>query len=157
MSDPWAAATILVRKSHRDSTQGKETDLASTSRSVENEEGVLRVDNLGRAVRWDLEVLLVPPFIAAFGPLDLAARSLEDEDVLDERAFGESSIDDRLGCDRLTATLAFVGGDDYAGFCVLNAIAQGLGRETGEDDRVDGTESSASEEGDGCLRYPASI
>jgi len=48
----------------------------------------------------------VPPGVAALGPGNLAAGSLEDEDVLDERALLERRVDDGLRRDRLAATLA---------------------------------------------------
>jgi hypothetical protein len=61
--------------------------------------------------------------------------------VLDQRALLERVVDDRLCRDRLAAALALIGGDDDAGAAVLDTVPQGLGREAGEDDRVDGADA----------------
>lgn len=54
----------------------------------------------------------MPPGVSTLGPVDLSSSSLENEDVLDERALLESGVDDALGSDALSSssTLA-VGGD----------------------------------------------
>lgn len=96
----------------------------------------------------------MPPDITALGPLNFATGTLQDETVLDERALGQSCIDNRLGRDRLAATLALVGSDDDTRFGVLYAIAERLCRETSENDRVDGTETCASQESNGSFRDP---
>lgn len=91
--------------------------------------------------------------VTTFNPLDVATSALEDENVLDERAVGESSVDDRLGRDRLSSTLALVGGDDDAGLGVNDTVTERIGGESGKDDRVDGSETGASEERDRGFRH----
>lgn len=59
----------------------------------------------------------------------------------------ESCVHDGLRCDRLSSTLAFIGSEEYLALAVKHAITKGLGRETCEDDGVDGTDTSAGEEG----------
>ena len=130
------------------------THLSGGSRSVEDEQGVLGADDLGRAVGLHLLLLLVPPLVPTLSPLDVPSGPLEDEAVLDEGALGEGSVDDRLGRDGLASTLAFVGRDDNARLGVLDTVAEGLGGESSKDDRVDGSETSAGEEGDGSLGNP---
>lgn len=133
------------------------THLSSGSRGVEDEEGVFGANDLRRAVRLDLLVLLVPPLVPSLDPLDVSSSPLEDEAVLNERALGEGGVDDRLGRDGLASTLALIGGDDDARLGVLDSVAEGLGGESSEDDRVDGSETGASKEGDGSLGDPANM
>lgn len=96
----------------------------------------------------------MPPLVAALGPLDISSSTLENEDMLHERALGQGGVDDRLGSDRLAAALAFVGGDDNARLGILNTITERLGRESSEDNRVNSSETSAGEESDGSLGDP---
>lgn len=57
-------------------------------------------------------------------------------------------IDNLLGADNLAAALALISGQDYLAAGIENAIAQGIGRKAGEDDRVNGTDTGTGEEGD---------
>jgi hypothetical protein len=124
---------------------------SGTSRSVENEEGVFGANDLRSTVGLNLLALLMPPLVTSGSPVDFTSSPLEDETVLDERALSESSVDDGLGSDGFTSTLSFVGSDDDTGFGVLNSVSKGLCGETSENYRVDSSETSASEEGDGSL------
>jgi hypothetical protein len=76
----------------------------------------------------------MPPQIPPFGPGDLAASALEDKDVLDVCALLDRSVDNHLGGNSLTTTLSLVGRDNNAGLAVVDAIAEGLGREAGKYD-----------------------
>lgn len=89
----------------------------------------------------------MPPLVTALSEGDLAAGALEDDNVLDQRAVLESGVDDLLCGDGLAATLALIGRDDDAGLAVLYTVAERLGREAGEDNCVDGTNTRAGEEG----------
>jgi len=66
--------------------------------------------------------------------------------VLDERALGESSIDDSFVGDRSSTTPTLIGCDDDAGLAILDAIAEGRSREASENNRVDCANTSTSEE-----------
>lgn len=92
--------------------------------------------------------LLVPPDVAAGGHGDVGAGAAVDEAVGDAGALLEGLVDDLLGADELAAALALVAGDDDLAAGVVDAVAQGVGGEAGEDDGVDGAEAGAGEEGD---------
>lgn len=121
--------------------------LAGGARGVEKEERVLGVDGLRRVVGGPLLGLLVPPKVAALSERHLSAGALEDKAVGDVGALLERVVDNLLGANGLSTTLALVGGDDDLGLCVDNAVTQRVGAETSEDDRVDGANTRASEEG----------
>ena len=89
----------------------------------------------------------MPPAVAAFDPRDGVACAFEDEDVLDVGAGLEGCVDDGLCGDGLAAAATLVGGEDDAAAAVLDAVAEGLGGEAGEDDGVDGADAGAGEEG----------
>lgn len=149
--------------------------LSGRPTGVEDEERILGAHDLDRADGRDLGALLVPPRISTLGPGDLAARSLEDENVLDQGALLERGVDDGLGRDRLSSSLALaaksqgepssqhgrrwsrdgggyaLGSDDDLALAVDASVPERLGREPGEDDRVDGTDPRASQEGSRCL------
>lgn len=61
---------------------------------VKDEQGVLRVHWLAWAEGWHLGALFVPPLVPALGHWDILACSSEDQDVVDQRALLESSVDD---------------------------------------------------------------
>jgi hypothetical protein len=122
--------------------------LAGGARRVEEEQGVLRVDGLGGDVGGPLVHLLVPPKVAAGGPGDVGAGALVDEHVADVGALLEGVVDNLLCADELAAALALVGGDDDLAAGVDDAVAQRVGREAGKDDRVDGSDARAGQEGD---------
>ena len=54
------------------------------STDVEDEEGVLRVKQSGRAVVGNLGCLLVPPVITALDKVDRVTSPLQNENVLNE-------------------------------------------------------------------------
>lgn len=93
----------------------------------------------------------MPPEITALGPRNLGASPLVDQYLLDERAVLESGINDCLGCDGLASTAAFITGDDDSALAVVDTVAERFSGEAGEDDGVDSTDTSASEESGGSL------
>lgn len=93
----------------------------------------------------------MPPEITPLGPRNLRASPLVDQYLLDERAVLESGIDDGLGCDGLASTATFVAGDDDSALAVVDTVPESFSGEAGEDDGVDSTDTSASEESGGGL------
>ena len=66
--------------------------------------------------------------------------------MLDAWALFDGRVRDDLGRDRLATTAALVRDDEHARLAVVYAAVQRLGRESGEDSRVDGTDVRASKE-----------
>ena len=58
---------------------------------------------------------------------------------------------DALGRDGLAAALALVGREHDARVAVDDTVAERIGTEAGEDDRVDGADTRAGQEGDSGL------
>ena len=76
---------------------------------------------------------VVPPEIAAFGPLDGLTVALDDDDVGDGVPFlHQGLIDCRLEEAGLSAPVGTVSGDDQLGLGVVDAAAQGVSREAAE-------------------------
>jgi hypothetical protein len=177
-TDRTSAQVRRMTSSQKGRTHGGVDDslgLSGRPTGVEDEERILGAHDLDGADGRDLGALLVPPRISTLGPSDLAARSLEDEDVLDQGALLERGVDDGLGRDRLSSSLALtarsqqepsgqhdrrwsrdggeyaLGSDDDLALAVDASVPERLGREPGEDDRVDGTDPRASQEGSRCL------
>lgn len=117
-----------------------------TATHVKDEETILRRQESRRAVVGDLSGLLVPPAVPALDPANLISGVLEHQDVLDNRAVLHRIVRERLDRDALATAAALVSGDDDAGLAVVDAVAQGLGREAGEDDGVDRADARAREE-----------
>lgn len=141
---------VLDRESSSEQVTSSGVDdslgLSSASRGVKDEQGILSAHDLDGADRRDLSGLLVPPSVSTLSPVDLSSSSLENEDVLDERALLESGVDDALGSDALSSSSTLIGGDHDSTLAILGSIPQGLSRESSEDDRVDGSDPSTSEE-----------
>ena len=125
--------------------------LAGGTGGVEEEQGVLRVDSNRRQVVGVLLNLLVPPEITARGHGDLGTGALVDKHALDVGALLKRIVDNLLGANELAATLALVRGDEGLAAGVQAAVAQRVGRETGENNGVDGANSGAGKEGDKSL------
>ena len=125
--------------------------LTSRAGSVQKEERVLSIHCLGGNVARPLVDLLMPPDITPLLHGDVSASALEDKTLSHIRALLESIVDDLLGANELTTTLAFVGGDDDSGVGVEDTVAQRISRETSEDDGVDSTNTCAGEDGNECL------
>lgn len=89
----------------------------------------------------------MPPLVPALCPLDLVSCPLQHKDLLNQRALREGSVHDSLGCDALPSSPSLVASDENTGFAVLYTVTKRLGGETGEDDRVDGTDTCTCKEG----------
>ena len=114
---------------------------------VKDEERGLRSHHFRWAIAGHLRGLLVPPLVPALDPGDGLAGSLENEDMLDEGTLFERGVHDSLCSDSLTAPAALVSRDHDATLAVLDTVAEGFGREAGEDDRVHCADAGAGEEG----------
>jgi hypothetical protein len=125
--------------------------LSGGSGSVEKEERVLGGHELGGDVSGVLGGLLVPPDIASLDHWDLSTCAAEDNDVADVRAGLKSLVNDSLGSNNLSSTLSLIGGDDNSGVGIEDTVTERLGRETGEDDGVDGTDTDNGQQCDECL------
>ena len=66
--------------------------------------------------------------------------------MLDAWALFDGCVCDDLGRTHLATTAALVRNDEHARLAVIHAAAQRLGRESGEDSRVDSTDARASKE-----------
>jgi hypothetical protein len=117
------------------------------TRRVEEEKRVLRIKDLGRADGALFLDFLMPPEITAFGPGDLGAGTTENDAIADLGTFLERIVDDLLGADRFSASTTFVGGQDNAGICIVDSVAERFRGETGKDDRMESTETNNCEEG----------
>lgn len=113
---------------------------------VEDEQGVFRVHDFRRTIRRNLGRLLVPPLVPAFGHRYLVSSTLEHQNVFDFGALLQRSINNGLGRDCLSTSLALIGRDDDSAATVIGTVPQGFGGETGKDGRVDSTDSSTSKE-----------
>lgn len=125
--------------------------LTSGARGVEEEQRILRVHGLWGNVGGPLLDLLVPPHISTRGPWDIGSGALVNQAASDTRALLECVIHNLLGRDNLSSTLALVAGDDNLGLGVVDTVAERVGRETGKNDRVYGTDTRAGKECDNCL------
>lgn len=89
----------------------------------------------------------MPPFVSALGPGDVATRTLKYENMFYKGTFLEGSIDDRFSGDSLSAATTLVGSDNHPTVAIQNPIAERLGTETSEDDRVNGAYPGDREKG----------
>ena len=115
------------------------------TRSVEDEQRVLRVHRLGRAVRGDHLYRLVQPDVAALAPLNVAPGVLDDDDGLDAVRLVERDVDVGLERHLAAAAQALVRGDDDFRLGVGDAPGESVGREAAEHHRVDGADARAGE------------
>lgn len=120
--------------------------LSGRTRCVKQEEGVLRVHGLGGNVAGPLLNLLVPPQITAGNHVDVSASAAVDENVANIGALLQGIVDNLLGANELAASLALVGSDDESGLCIKDTVAESVGRETGEDDGVDGADTDTGQD-----------
>jgi hypothetical protein len=129
--------------------------LAGRARRVQDVEGVLGVDRLGLDdLVLRLVHRLVPPDVAARphrDPLQIH-DAVDDQHVLDRRAPFERLVGVVLEWHDAAAAPAAVGGDDHLRLAVEDPVAQRLGAEPAEDDRVRRSDPGAGEHRDRQLR-----
>ncbi len=127
--------------------------LPGRPRRVEDVEHVLRVHHGGLADRLGIGHQAVVPMIP---PLDDGGQSgiggcratTHHDDVLDGRAAGDRLIGVLLERDELAAAVPDVGRDQHLRGRVVDAIAEGLGREPAEHNGVGGADPRAGQHGD---------
>ena len=100
---------------------------------------------------------IVPPVVAAGDHVDGRAGALVDDDVLDGGAGGQGFVDGVLELDLVAAAVAGVLRDDGDAAAVVDAVGDGVGGESAEDDGVDGADAGAGEQGDGQLGRHAHV
>ncbi len=86
-----------------------------------------------------------------------AAGAAVDDDVLDGVAGGHGFVDGLLELDFAAAAVASVLGDDGDAGGVVDAVGDGVGGESAEDDGVDGADAGAGQQGDGQFRRHAHV
>ena len=94
---------------------------------------------------------VVPPDIPTLGHVDSVVGPLQDDDVADIRSAGQGHIGVGLELDHVSGTPRAVLGDDHPGIGVEDPAGEGVGGEPAEHNRVDQTETSAGQHGDGEL------
>lgn len=124
---------------------------ACGSGRVQQEHGVLGVDDLGGDVAGPLLYLLVPPQVAAGCEGDVGASALVYQAAGNIGALLQRIVDNLLGANQLAAALALVGGDDDLGVGIDNTVPEGVGGEASKNDRVDGADTHTGEQGDESL------
>ena len=118
---------------------------------VEDEQRVLRLERLGLMGRCRLLEHLVPPEVALV-PGGVLAGASHDENVGDRALLAlEGGVDGGFERRRLAAPVATVGGDHDLGAAVVDAGAQGVGREAAEHHGVRRADAGAGQHGDGRL------
>ena len=123
--------------------------LAGRSGGVEQEQGVLRVDMLDRAVGAFVLHRFAQVDIARRIEGDLAAAVADHEDMLHGRAGHDRFVDRTFERNDLASAVAFIGGDHRLAAGILNPVTQRLGAEPGKDDAVHRPKPGTGEHGVG--------
>lgn len=125
---------------------------AGRARGVQEEHRVFCVHAHRRAVRAGVRTQFVPPLVASGGPRDLRPSATAHQHMIDTSTLLEGLVHNALGGDVLAAAAAFVGGHDDASATVQNPVAEGVRREAGEHNRVQGADTGAGQHGVHGLR-----
>ena len=88
---------------------------------------------------------------------DRRCRCGVDDDVLDGVARGHGFVDGALELDLVAAAVACVLRDDGHARRIVDAVGDGVGGESAEDDGVDGADARACQQGDGQFRRHAHV
>ena len=118
---------------------------AGRPRRVKDEQWILGVHRLGRAVRGHRLYGFVQPHIPPVPPADISASVSDNNYGLDATRFLNRRVDIGLQWHLAASTEALVRSYDDLGFGVRDAAREGLGREAAEDDRMDRADAGASE------------
>src|SRR5919201_3958399 len=97
---------------------------------------MLAVEWHRRAVGIDVLQLSMPPNVAPFFHVDLVASALKDDDASDGGAAAERIIDIFFQRHNLATTIAAIRGDQSNGAAVGDPVANGIGAEPAENDRM---------------------
>ncbi len=125
--------------------------LAGGAGGVKDVERIFGIEMLGGALGGRVGDDVVPPPVAAGDHVDGRAGALVDEHVLDGGAGDEGFVDGLLQLDFAAAAIAGVLGDDSDAAGVVDAVGDGVGRESAEDNGVDCADARAGQQGDGEL------
>ena len=132
--------------------------LARGPGGIENEQGILRVHLLARAVGVGPVHQVMPPEVPAFlhGELELGiVLDPVDHDAGGDRLAhlllrrGHGFVRHRFHEDRLVAAMGPVGGDDRLAGRIHDTVRQRIGREPAEHDGMDRADPGAGQHGDG--------
>ena len=99
----------------------------------------------------------MPPVVAAFHHLDRRSGALVDHDVLHGVTGCHGLIHRLLEFDFVAAPVARILGEDGDAGRVVDAIGDGVGGESAEDDRMDSSDAGAGQQGDGQFRRHAHV
>ena len=123
--------------------------LARRARGVEHEQRVLSPEALRLVLGVGLGQFVVPPEVAALGPLDVVLAPLDHEHIGDSGcAILKRPVDSGLQREHLALAPAAVSGDHEFGAGIVNAAAQALGTETTEHDGMNRAEPGDGEHRD---------
>ena len=128
--------------------------LAGRSGRIQDEERVFGVHLCGLAVVRDVLGLhlFMPVAVPGWLHAHLVPGAGYHDHVLDRRAFIQRLVGVGLERNEPAAPNALVGGDDQAGLAVLDAVHEGLGRESAEDYGMDRPDARAGKHRDRELR-----
>ena len=117
------------------------------TRSVQQEQWILRVNWYGREI-WSVFLqLIVPPKITASQEWDMrVSGSLEHKHVAHMGTFLQCVVHDLFRLDGLSASLGLIGGDDDSGVGIDDSVPQRRGRETSKHHGMERTNSNDSQE-----------
>ena len=124
---------------------------------VKDVERIFGIHGLGGASGLGCGDQVVPPVIAAFDHVDRRAGAPVDDHVLDGGTGGHGFVDGLLELDFVAAAIARVLSDDGDAAGVGDAIGDGIGGESAEDDGVDGADARAGEQSNSELGRHAHV
>src|SRR5690606_7461207 len=119
---------------------------------VEDEQRVLGAEGLRGVLVGLVGDDVVPPLVAAAGPVHVDVGALDHQHVLHARRFAERFVHVGLQRQGLAAPVLAVAGDDHFGFGVVDAGPQRLGGEATEHHAVHGTQPGARQHREDGLR-----
>ena len=119
---------------------------------VEDEQRIFGAHGLRGAVIGNIRLHLMQPAVAAGHHRHIAARAPDDKQAAIVANILQRLV--RIGFQRRVAASArgLVGSDDHLRLGSIDAGRKGVGRETAEDDRMDGADAGAGKHGIGGLR-----
>src|SRR5450432_922883 len=97
---------------------------------------MLAIEWDSRTMRVDIFQLAMPPDVAAFLDVDLVAGASENDHALDRRLALQRFIDVLLERDDRAAPITAIRRDDRGCAAIRDAVANAIGAEPAEDDRM---------------------
>ena len=124
---------------------------AGGATGVKDEERMLAVEALCRAVGRDILHFTVPPDIAPLLNVNLDFGAAENNDLFDGVIPLESMVDILFERDQLTAAIAAICSNHDLGSAIGKSVLDALCAESSKDDAVNGTDACTRQHGDGGL------